>query len=346
MEPFTFRPMGDLNQYLPALIAFAASFIIIGSILKFSRDKARAISYATRSGLSDTVTYAMGKLNLLFVLALSIFIAARFINLKQPWHTWVNSTIYIIIAFYIIRLSQTFLVYSVEKAFKSKDQNLSAGLKIVINIAIWFLGGALILQHFGYDVSALIAGMGIGGIAIAFALQSILADIFSSFSIYFDKPFEIGDSIMVGQDQGTVKKIGIKSTRITTLQGEELVIPNSELTTARIHNFKQMDERRAVIKLGVPYQTPIDKLEMVKQIITEAIAAQPMARLEYVHLASLAADQIVFEAVFFVESKDFLTFAGVNEKVNFSLLERFSAERIHFATPTQRIFLSERDSMS
>jgi len=338
--------MGELNQYLPAIIAFVASFIIIGSILKFSREKARSISYATRSGLGDTITYAMGKLNLLFVLSLSILIATRFINIKEPWYAWVNSAIYVIIAFYMIRLSQTFLVYSVEKAFKSKDQNLSAGLKIVINIAIWFLGGALILQHFGYDVSTLIAGMGIGGIAIAFALQSILVDIFSSFSIYFDKPFEIGDSIMVGQDQGTVKKIGIKSTRITTLQGEELVIPNSELTTARIHNFKQMDERRVVIKLGVPYQTPIDKLEMVKQIIAEAIAAQPIARLEYVHLTSLAADQIVFEAVFFIESKDFLTFADVNESVNFALLQRFSAEGINFATPTQRIFLSGRDSMN
>jgi len=344
MQPFNFPQMGELNQYLPALIAFVTSFIIIGLVIKFTRDKARAFSNTTRSGLGDTVTYAMGKFNFLFVLSLSFLISARFINLKEPWFTWVNSAIYVIIATYVIRIAQTFLVYSVEKAFKSKDQNLSAGLKIVINIAIWLLGGALILQHFGYDVSALIAGMGIGGIAIAFALQSILADIFSSFSIYFDKPFEIGDSIMVGQDQGTVKKIGLKSTRITTLQGEELVIPNSELTAARIHNFGQMDERRVLIRIGVPYQTPIDKLERVKQIIAESIADQQFTRLDRVHLTSLAADQIVFEVVFVVESKDYLTFADVNERVNLALLQRFSDEGIQFATPTQKIILSGQDS--
>lgn len=340
MQPFDLLSADLLSAYVPALVAFFISLFVLGLFVKLIRNKARSFSDRTQSGFGDTLSYAVGKLNLLFVLGLALFIATKFIDLHDPWHTWVNSAIYVVMAFYLIRFAQTFLIYSVEKGFRSKDQNLSAGLKIVINLAIWLLGGALVLQHFGYDVSTLIAGMGIGGIAIAFAMQSILADIFASFSIYLDKPFEIGDSIMVGADQGTVRKIGIKSTRITTLQGEELVIPNSELTTARIHNFKQMDERRVVLKIGVVYETSVEKLKKAKEIIVSAITAQNHTRLERVHLSTLSNDQIIFEAAYYVETKDYLTFANANEGLIFFVLENFAKEGIQFAYPTQKVFVT------
>lgn len=329
-----------LKTFLPAFLAFTASLVILRAVLYFLRRKLRSLAKSTENDLDDTLSAAAATLNFPFYFTLSIYISLFFVELPEPWKDRLHDVIYVVTAFYIVRVAQTFMIYTIEHAFAKKSQNIGSGLKLVIISALWLLGGAIALQHFGYNVSTLVAGLGIGGIAVAFAMQSILADIFASFSIFFDQPFEIGDPIMIGDDQGTVKAIGIKSTRITTLQGEELVISNSELTNARIRNFKQMQERRVVLNIGVTYETAFEKLEQAKTIIAEAITVEDHLRLDRVHLKTLAADSLIFEAIFFVDTRDYLVYADANERVNFALIKNFTDAGIDFAYPTHKVFVS------
>ncbi|MEK6967927.1 MAG: mechanosensitive ion channel family protein, partial [Nanoarchaeota archaeon] len=171
----------------------------------------------------------------------------------------------------------------------------------------------------------------IGGIAIAFALQNVLTDIFASFSIYFDKPFRVGDTIQIGTDTGTVKRIGIKSTRIETLQGQELIVSNKELTTSRINNFKKMSRRRFAFTFNVSYDAPSAKLRKIPQIISEIIKKNKDTDIERVHLKQLGDTALVFEASYTIKNPDMKTFMDVQQEINFEIMERFKKENIKFA---------------
>jgi small-conductance mechanosensitive channel len=211
-------------------------------------------------------------------------------------------------------------------------------VSLISRIAFWTLGILFIFSNLGIEITSLIAGLGIGGIAIAFALQGVLGDLFASFSIYFDKPFRIGDFIVVGEDSGTVEKIGIKTTRIRTLQGEELVISNTELTTARVQNFKKMEERRIVSKFGITYETSQELVREVPGIVTRTFEALEGGRLSRVHFTSFGDSALIFEVVYYIESPDYTEYLNIQQKFNFELMSKFAESGIDFAYPTQVIY--------
>jgi small-conductance mechanosensitive channel len=199
----------------------------------------------------------------------------------------------------------------------------------------------VILDNLGYDISALIAGVGVGGIAIAFALQNVLEDIFASISIYFDKPFKVGDFIKVGEDLGTVKKIGIKSSRIKTLEGEELVIPNTNLAQMRVRNYKKLSTRRIQFQIGVTYETPSVQLKKIPSIIEKITKSIDVIELDRVHFKSFGDFSLIFEIVYFVNESSYNIYMDVQQKMNLEIMEAFQKEKIDFAYPTQNIILSK-----
>ena len=209
---------------------------------------------------------------------------------------------------------------------------------LIARIVLWALGGIFVLSNLGIEVTSLVAGLGIGGIAIAFALQGILSDLFASFSLYFDKPFRIGDFITIGTDSGTVEKIGIKTTRIRTLQGEELVVSNAELTTARVQNFKKMQERRGSFQFGITYETPHDKVRSVNGIVERIYDAVEGARLDRVHFTTFGDSALIFDVVFYVDSPSYADYLDILEQVNFELMSKFAEVGIEFAYPTQMVY--------
>ena len=211
-------------------------------------------------------------------------------------------------------------------------------IRLIVRIGLWILGGLFVLANLGVNITSLIAGLGIGGIAIAFALQGVLSDLFASFSIYLDRPFRIGDYIVIGNDSGTVEKIGIKSTRLRTLQGEELVVANAELTSARVQNFKKMDERRIVATIGITYETPYELVENVPAIIKEAFDSFEGGRLDRVFFTSFGDSALLFEIVYFIESPEMKDFLEVQQRFNLMLLKAFNDRGIEFAYPTQTIY--------
>jgi len=184
--------------------------------------------------------------------------------------------------------------------------------------------------------------LGIGGLAIAFALQNILEDMFSSFSIYFDRPFQIDDFIVIGDDMGIVKKIGIKSTRIQTLQGEELIISNKELTGKRIRNFKKMEKRRIVFKFGVVYETSTEKLKKIPGIIKDIMDRAELAEIDRVHFKEFGDFSLNFEVIYYIKSREYIDYMNTQQEMNFAIKERFEQEGIEMAYPTQTLYVNKQ----
>ena len=215
-------------------------------------------------------------------------------------------------------------------------------LKKIVNAAIFLFAFLIILDVFDVNLSGAVVGLGVGGIAIAFALQNVLSDVFSAFSIYFDRPFEIGDFIIVGDYAGTVKKIGIKSTRVQLLQGEELVLANSVLTTTSVRNFKKLRKRRIIFHFGVTYDTPIEKLKKIPDMVRKIVDGNELATVDRIHFKEFGDFSLNFEIVYYMNSKDYAKYMDTQQEINFAIKEAFEKEGIEMAFPTQTIFLNRQ----
>ncbi len=217
------------------------------------------------------------------------------------------------------------------------DPTLASSLGVLRVIAMLVIGSIVVLlalDNLGVEIKPLLAGLGIGGIAVALALQNLLGDLFGSLSILLDKPFVIGDFIVVGNEKGTVERIGIKTTRVRALSGEQLVFSNSDLLNGRLHNFKRMQERRIVFTISVTYETPQEKLREINDIIKKAIADQPLTRLDRCHLKAFGAYSLDFEVVYFVLSAEFGQYMNIQQAINFAIIAEFAKRKIDFAYPT------------
>jgi small-conductance mechanosensitive channel len=228
-----------------------------------------------------------------------------------------------------------------EKRGKKVSHHILYVLKRVIQAVVYLFAFFAILVVLNIDLSGLVVGLGVGGIAIALALQNLLSDAFSAFSIYFDRPFEIGDFIVVGEHAGTVRKIGMKSTRLQLLQGEELIISNKELTTTSVRNFKRLRKRRIVFNVNVTYDTPTQKLRKIPEILSMIIKKNELAQLDMVHLKNLGDSSLVFEVVYYMKIADYTKYLDAQQEINFAIIEAFKKEGIKMAFPTQTIFLSK-----
>jgi len=216
---------------------------------------------------------------------------------------------------------------------------LAAIIGYIGRIALWLFVLLLILDNLGVQVTALLTGLGIGGIAIALALQNILGDLFASLSILIDKPFILGDFIVVGDQKGTVENIGLKTTRLRSLSGEQLIFPNNDLLQSRIHNFKRMNERRIVFQLGVTYDTPPDTLAALPGILREIVESQSPVRFDRAHFQSFGDSALKLEIVYFFLSPDYNTYMNAQQAMNLEIMRRFQSLGVEFAFPTQTLYV-------
>jgi small-conductance mechanosensitive channel len=199
-------------------------------------------------------------------------------------------------------------------------------------IALWIVAVLVAIDNLGFDVTALLAGLGIGGIAVALATQRILGDLFASLSIVVDKPFVVGDTIRVGDDAGVVEHIGLKSTRIRSQDGEQIIFGNADLLESRVRNFQRMTERRRSFRIGVPHQTTADRLDEIPRLVRGIIEAQELTRFERAHFAGIDASEYVFEFVYFVTAPDYMSYMNVQQAIYLSIVRAFEERQIEFAT--------------
>lgn len=214
------------------------------------------------------------------------------------------------------------------------------GVGGLVNFVIWVLALLFLLDNLGIKISAAVTGLGIGGIAVALAAQAVLGDLFSYFVIFFDKPFAVGDTIKVADKIGEVEHVGIKTTRIRSLSGEQMVFSNTDLTNSRLHNFKKMEKRRVDFTLGVTYQTPAQKLREIPLIVKAIIEQQANTEFSRGHFAKYGDFSLNFDFVYFVNSSDYNQYMDSHQAINLAIFEAFEREKIEFAYPSQTLFVN------
>ena len=282
----------------------------------------------------------------------------QFIDLPKEWQSTFHHTFVVALLMQIGFWVVTASIFAVNYAFYYRaaregksiedDPSLNTGKHIIgfiIYLLIWSTILLLCLDNIGFNVTSIVAGLGIGGIAIGLAVQNILGDLLSSLSILFDKPFVKGDFIIVGDYLGTIERIGLKTTRVRSLSGELIVFPNKHLVESQIRNYQQMQERRIVFQIGVIYETSADQLAKIPQIIKEIIESTALARFDRSHFAKYGDFSLDFETVYYVLSSDYGQYMDVQQLINIKLFKAFEEEGIVFAYPTQQLYLtSTKDS--
>ncbi|HUF28655.1 MAG TPA: mechanosensitive ion channel family protein [Gemmatimonadaceae bacterium] len=282
---------------------------------------------------------------ILMFIALSI--AIRTLRLSPAAATWASRLGYAAL-FIQFGLWGTGVIALVSQRFVAARDGTEADTAMTIRAAtflvrvvLWAMILLLTLQNvFAVNITALITGLGIGGIAIALAVQNILSDLFGAVSIVLDKPFVVGDFIIVGDFLGTVEYVGLKTTRLRSLSGEQIIFSNSDLLNSRIRNYKRMFERRAVFAIGVTYGTPPEKLAAIGGWIRTIVETQPEARFDRAHFKTFGASSLDYEVVYYVKKPDFNTYMDTQQAINIALVRKFAAEGIEFAFPTRTVHVS------
>jgi small-conductance mechanosensitive channel len=223
------------------------------------------------------------------------------------------------------------------------DPGAVAALDLIgfmLRLVVWAAVVLVLLDNLGVDITALVAGLGIGGIAIALAAQNVLGDLFASLSIVLDKPFVVGDFIVIGDFLGTVEHVGLKTTRLRSLSGEQVVFSNTDLLSSRVRNYGRMFERRIVTSLGVTYQTPPATVGAIPTMLREIVEQQKNVRFDRAHFQKFGDSALVFELVYYVLTPEYNAYMDAQQSINLAILERFAAEGIEFAYPTQTVFIA------
>ncbi len=335
----------DWLLFLGFFILLSAAFILsdkyVIAILKKATKK-------TKFQFDDAIVGFLEGIHAPFYIYLAFFISAQSLNLVEHIDNALNYILIIFIGFYaalgLTKVIDHFANKQIERKRKSdslENTSMILVLALLVKIGVWIIAFLMILANFGIEIAPLIAALGVGGIAIALALQTVLSDFFSALAIYFDKPFKEGDFIIVGGEMGVVKHIGIKTTRIQALGGQEIVMSNSDLINSRINNYKRMEKRRVVFQFGVVYGTELAKLKKVPKIVSEIIKNVKEANLDRVHFYKFGESSLDFEVVYYVPTADYNKYMDIQQEINVKIVEAFQKEKIEFAFPSRTIYFDE-----
>ena len=254
----------------------------------------------------------------------------------------------LLIAYIITRIINVLLSWYAEKRVKRGEKPVSANILLIfkklLHVFVYIFAFIAILYVSKIDLSGAVVGLGVTGIAIAFALQSILSDVFSAFTIYFDRPFEIGDYVIIGQYEGTVTQISMKSTRLKLLQGEELIVSNKEITSGSIRNFKKMERRRAAFTIGVTYDTTLEQLKKIPEMMKNIIDNIKDVEFQRCYFTQYGPSSLNFEIVYLLKYPEYVKYLETQQAINFAIKEAFEKEHIDIAFPTQTIILNNKST--
>lgn len=338
------NPLSDWLLALGLGLVTFLGLLIVRSVL---RHRAGGfLGHPLPKGLRLIVTL-LGATRLTPLLAMSLLVGSKYLELGSRIERTTTAVLIIAIALQVgIWLSAAVRFYLAEHYARSEDRNSQTMITIaqfVANVAIWSLVVLLALDNLGFQVKALLTGLGIGGIAVALAVQNVLGDLLASLSIALDKPFGIGDALALDTGySGTVEAIGIRSTRIRSVTGEQIVLANAELVKARIRNYGRLQERRSVFRFGIAHGTPAAQLRTIPGLVRSAVEAQPAARFERAHLVGFSANSIDFEASYVVASANYNTFLDIQQTANLRLVEEFEQRGIEFASLTPMVEAAHR----
>jgi len=329
--------------------SMAMGFIVVGILIVrvFKNTlliKIKQLTKKTNTHFDDYLVEAIEKFIIPAFYISIVFFGIKTLTISDTFRNVISDTHTVILAYYIIRLISRVLILLLKTWVREQENGEEkvkqiGGIILIINMLIWGIGFLFLFDNLGYDVTAIVTGMGIGGIAVALAAQNILGDLFNYFVIFFDRPIEIGDFIVIDDKNGVIEKIGIKTTRIKTLSGEQLVVANSDLTSSRIHNYKKMQRRRILFGVGVSYETNTVDLKKIPGILKEIVSQQKPITFDRAHFKEFGDSSLNFEVVYYIEDAAYNTYMDVQQQINFDIFDKFQSMGIAIAFPTRTLYL-------
>lgn len=336
-----------VRAWLFAFLLMAVVVVVLRLLTGVILRRLSAFAKKTKTELDDLVANLIARTKLFFLFIVSIYFATFVLTLPQAARRAIGTVAMLALLIQAAIWASAFISFWLRRQMKRKLEEDAAtattfsALGFLIKLIVWSAVLLLVLDNLGVDITTLVAGLGVGGIAVALAVQNILGDLFASLSIILDKPFVIGDFIIVGDLLGTVEKIGLKTTRIRSLYGEQLVFSNNDLLQSRIRNYKRMFERRIVFHFGVTYQTPYEKLAAIPDMVREIVEAQEKVRFDRAHFKEYGNSSLNFEVVYYVKLPDYNVYMDIQQDINLAIYKRFEDEGIDFAYPTQTIYVKD-----
>ena len=335
-----------VRDYLIALSLIIGGAIVILALKKLIIRRLQKWAASTPGTWDDFIVESISRFVVPIFQGAIIYWAIHLLDLSERTERFVQIVTSIVITYFVMRLISSIVMLLLKSGVRKQERGeikikQLGGLMMIINIFIWFLGIVFLLSNWGIEVTPIIAGLGIGGIAVALAAQNILGDLFSYFVIFFDRPFEAGDFIIVDDKMGTIEYVGIKTTQIRALGGEQIIIGNSNLTNSRIHNYKRMVQRRVVFSIDVEYGTPLEVLQAIPPMLKSIVQARKLTTFDRAHFAAYKDWSLRFEVVYFVLSADFNTYMDIQQEINFDIYQEFEKKNINFAFPTQSMLIKK-----
>ncbi|HEX8041294.1 MAG TPA: mechanosensitive ion channel family protein [Chryseosolibacter sp.] len=338
-----------VRQYLIALAVIVSGVVIVLALKRTLIHRLQKWAAKTPGKWDDFVVESFSRYGIPFIQWAIVYWGVHLLTLSDKAEKTIQVITSVILTYFVLRLLSSVVMVLVRSGvgrWESGEEKIKqlGGLMIVINTVIWFLGLVFLLSNWGIEVTPIIAGLGIGGIAVALAAQNILGDVFSYFVIFFDRPFEAGDFIIVDDKMGTIEYVGIKTTHIRGLGGEQIIIGNSNLTNSRIHNYKRMARRRVVFTIDVEYGTSLQTLKKIPAMLRSIVEQQQAVTFDRAHFAAYKDWSLRFEVVYYVLSADYNVYMDIQQNINFGIHEAFEREKIDFAYPTQSLVLKSDSS--
>jgi small-conductance mechanosensitive channel len=340
------------NQFTSEVIASTILFILVAAIgwLAYYVFGKYFSKWAkkTKTTLDDEILRSLKAIVIMLIVVIGVYYALSSLTIIQSYAEQIAAIFTVIeillAAFAITRVTNVLADWYLKKycsGKNSRNNHILFLLKKLVQLFVYVIAFLIILYAFNVNLSGVVVGLGVGGIAIAFAIQNQLGDVLGAFSIYFDRPFEIGDFIVVGEHSGTVTNIGVKSTRLKLLQGEELVISNKELTSSCVRNFRKLERRRVTFTLGVAYDTPTAKLRNIREIVAGIVKTVELAELDRVSFTEFGEYSLKFLVIYYVKVADYGKYLDIQETINFAIKEAFEKEGVEIAFPTQIIHMKK-----
>jgi small-conductance mechanosensitive channel len=325
-------------------------WFVLRVVLQFVVRRLRRLARRTPTRFDDLIAELLAKTKFVFVVVLSLYAGSLILSVPDTAARVLRILFILALLLQAGYWGNAFVSFWINRTVQKRlEQDAAtatsmAAFGFLAKLAVWGVVLLLALENMGFDISALLAGLGIGGIAVALAVQNVLGDLFASLSIVVDKPFVIGDFIIVGDLMGNVERIGLKTTRVRSLSGEQIIFSNSDLLSSRVRNYKRMYERRIVFAFGVTYQTAPDVLEGIPETVRGIIEAQSNVRFDRCHFKLFGDFSLDFEAVYYVLVSDYNVYMDRQQTINLGIMRAFEEQGIDFAYPTHTLFVSRFDA--
>lgn len=334
-----------LEAWLTALSITVASLLLFKLVQRFLIHRLDVLARRTATTIDDLLIAVLKRTQLLFLLIVGLYLGSLALSPSALQQRIMNTVFVIALlvqgAIWLTAGISFWLDVIIQKR-KAKDASVATSLTALtffVKTVLWSVALLLILENLGINVTTLVAGLGIGGIAIALALQNVLGDLFASLSIVLDKPFVIGDFVIVDEYMGTVEYIGLKTTRLRSLSGEQVIFSNADLLKSRIRNFKRMYERRVTFNVGVTYQTSYEKIAAISTMLRKVVESMPDTRFDRAHFKEYGDSALVFEVVYYVLKPDYNIYMDIQQAVNLEIFRQFNEQGIDFAYPTRTVHI-------